>query len=515
MHNSQCKQVLLALRSDSTRFVELEQYLQDGTVLSKVNLVNPAQRILDFVKDSIGIAHLPVFDVVPLISLDEENAIPTITESHRSSREEIMTLADGNSWQQGQLEEKSATEPVGRADAVDSERQDAPAEDIAPLTDDRGAEENLPGEMAAERAVNRADTIQADLEEPSRSEAAHHNNLSNSIPNNGFVNSSYQLDWEVADGVPPPTPDERPWGTMGASNTWQEEPNDPGRGKSLLQSQEGQTSKVDGWQHALPASPHSSTRTPQRRGNGVAHSIWANTTAVESIPRGPKFRASHKGAFSTASSSDAREGNGTSARTKHSNADWEATGQISPTTADFIDAQQARCRPTATSFRSTATTDKPVANVWLDALLARSSTVDYESFSKAPGSKRAVPVNQRNQRVDLPIKTPTKEALERFHEDAKYRRHCNSHHLYGFCPLPDCKFLHSPIDREMLTALRYKARSTPCKVGSGCRNPRCQFGHHCRSAGQCRSVKCWFATKGLHGIDPELDHFEMMPSGAS
>ena len=85
-----------------------------------------------------------------------------------------------------------------------------------------------------------------------------------------------------------------------------------------------------------------------------------------------------------------------------------------------------------------------------------------------------IPRNKFGQRVDA-VMQYDKSEMKRVQKI----KMCNVHFLRQDCPYgDDCEHDHfyKPNKNELLT-LRYVARQTPCRFGTGCDDIRCIYGH--------------------------------------
>ena len=84
-------------------------------------------------------------------------------------------------------------------------------------------------------------------------------------------------------------------------------------------------------------------------------------------------------------------------------------------------------------------------------------------------------------------------------------RFCNTHYLNGWCAQHEarqCSYDHTlKLNRVELDTLRQLARSIPCHIGVGCRNPKCTCGHQCVHGSRCRGANaCGFQPR-MHNVD--------------
>jgi hypothetical protein len=117
-----------------------------------------------------------------------------------------------------------------------------------------------------------------------------------------------------------------------------------------------------------------------------------------------------------------------------------------------------------------------------------SSNRDYlhqsDIFAKLPKRDEIpdghVAVNALQQRLDAYIPIPTSESENRLKLRSAKQRLCNSKHLTGSCPNPQCEYDHSPLDKDLVPTLEWLARSLPCPRRDKCRNASCTSGHLCQ-----------------------------------
>lgn len=118
--------------------------------------------------------------------------------------------------------------------------------------------------------------------------------------------------------------------------------------------------------------------------------------------------------------------------------------------------------------------------------------------TRSQESQSAIPRNRNGQRVDPPL-MPSGALVT----SLKARKLCNQHHLAGYCPFPNCHHEHGRNlnDREMI-ALRYVARSAPCKWGLYCEDTECFSGHECKHP-LCDGTICRFSSD-MHNVDTRV-----------
>ncbi|ERF75791.1 hypothetical protein EPUS_01621 [Endocarpon pusillum Z07020] len=129
-----------------------------------------------------------------------------------------------------------------------------------------------------------------------------------------------------------------------------------------------------------------------------------------------------------------------------------------------------------------------------------------------PTSGDQVPVNRLDQRIDRPLQSPSLNQQRHFEDRITYHKLCNEHYLRDYCPDRNCRFDHSPIDKELKNTLRYTARKIVCRAGTACRRAGCYYGHQCPFP-NCDTRRCPFAKAGLHEVrDLEIVRF-VSPGG--
>ncbi|KAL3441081.1 hypothetical protein BJX65DRAFT_289306 [Aspergillus insuetus] len=150
----------------------------------------------------------------------------------------------------------------------------------------------------------------------------------------------------------------------------------------------------------------------------------------------------------------------------------------------------------------------PISNYASAAKTAATAPVIAMTPSKATTAPKTkakprflVCLNARNQRVDSPIKTSSKEALAAI----KRRKFCNQYHLQGYChntaTYGSCPHEHGPeLTGQELNDLMWVARSSPCYNGLSCRDVDCISGHRCAYGDYCTHKECKFP-KELHAVD--------------
>jgi hypothetical protein len=114
-------------------------------------------------------------------------------------------------------------------------------------------------------------------------------------------------------------------------------------------------------------------------------------------------------------------------------------------------------------------------------------------------------LNKDKERIDIPIKVDW-SAKEWLNSQSKNQNFCNTYHIRGRCENDDCKYKHGVrLTDQKLLALKLKARSMRCSVGSSCNAFHCYLGHICQTQlqnaeGFCHyRGDCYFSD--LHGID--------------
>ncbi|KAL2008721.1 hypothetical protein VTN00DRAFT_6915 [Thermoascus crustaceus] len=130
------------------------------------------------------------------------------------------------------------------------------------------------------------------------------------------------------------------------------------------------------------------------------------------------------------------------------------------------------------------------------------------SPSSSPGrgsssEEDSIPVNKSSQRVDPPLPTPSKEAINRLAKRAKNRDLCAEFHLRGNCPQgKKCPHDHDAVKKSVKNALRVALRGKVCDQGLQCRRAKCYYGHHCPVPGCKGKPPCEFV--GMHGIEQKV-----------
>lgn len=114
-------------------------------------------------------------------------------------------------------------------------------------------------------------------------------------------------------------------------------------------------------------------------------------------------------------------------------------------------------------------------------------------------AKNGIPINRFGQRIDLKLRAPSREDLEKFEKRIASRKLCNEHHLRDACYAYGCRYDHGAVDAAILNTLRHKARTIACSQGEKCRKLDCFCGHQC-PWGDCGNPKCAFEKAGLHDI---------------
>lgn len=96
--------------------------------------------------------------------------------------------------------------------------------------------------------------------------------------------------------------------------------------------------------------------------------------------------------------------------------------------------------------------------------------------------KNLISVNKEGQRVDRPLSAPTVDALQAFHD--LRTKPCQHLAINGHCQFGSaCEFDHTPLDEDMIHAMRWTLRHNPCIIGMGCRWQQCKRGHKCQKTG--------------------------------
>lgn len=122
--------------------------------------------------------------------------------------------------------------------------------------------------------------------------------------------------------------------------------------------------------------------------------------------------------------------------------------------------------------------------------------------AKTPGRtiRSPIAINQHGQRIDQALPLPASHAQNELELRIQTRKLCNEHHIRGRCHDTRCGFDHTPVEPDIVLALRHLARRSPCSIGPQCRRPDCFHGHHCPYK-NCHNRKCGFRTRGMHDVD--------------
>ncbi|KPI42223.1 uncharacterized protein AB675_9492 [Cyphellophora attinorum] len=131
------------------------------------------------------------------------------------------------------------------------------------------------------------------------------------------------------------------------------------------------------------------------------------------------------------------------------------------------------------------------------------------STSQKTGRK-TIFVNSQGQRLDKPLKDVDRDLAK----ELKQKKLCNRHHLRGDCDKGNtgfftCNHSHAGTLKEReKQALRFVARTSPCKLGTACQDPDCFYGHRCQYGENCTKTDCWFSDDmhyvALEGIKETL-----------
>ncbi|RDW92933.1 CCCH zinc finger DNA binding protein [Aspergillus mulundensis] len=147
----------------------------------------------------------------------------------------------------------------------------------------------------------------------------------------------------------------------------------------------------------------------------------------------------------------------------------------------------------------------PLLTNWASAAKTAPATPPPSTTTTTPKAKTKprilVCLNARNQRVDSPIKTSSKEGVAAL----KRRKFCNQYHLLGYChnlaTYGSCNHEHgAELSKQELNDLMYIARSSPCFNGLNCRDVDCISGHRCAYGEYCLHKECKFH-RDLHVVD--------------
>ena len=113
-----------------------------------------------------------------------------------------------------------------------------------------------------------------------------------------------------------------------------------------------------------------------------------------------------------------------------------------------------------------------------------------------PPAEGIVPVNSKNQRVDLPIKVSQTTV-----HSLRSKKWCNSHYLLGYCGYLNCTYEHKVVLNDaQKNALRIMARQAPCAMMLDCDDPNCLFGHRCPGNPCTWGTNCKFPSE-MHNVD--------------
>lgn len=127
-------------------------------------------------------------------------------------------------------------------------------------------------------------------------------------------------------------------------------------------------------------------------------------------------------------------------------------------------------------------------------------TINIVSIRKP--KKKSILLNQYDERVDPELPRTDPGAESRFAERLKVQgKCCNNYYLTGTCPSGKyCDYVHGEkLSPGELLVLKHKARSRSCPLNTGCRDPDCHFGHHCKFGKACVWEHCYF--NDTHGMD--------------
>ena len=114
------------------------------------------------------------------------------------------------------------------------------------------------------------------------------------------------------------------------------------------------------------------------------------------------------------------------------------------------------------------------------------------SLEAMNGLKDVIERNRLGQRLDSKIHVDHKDIYR-----VKSIPMCANHYLRGDCPYSPCRWGHEykPTKSE-LEILKWLSRSTPCRHGTSCDDPKCIYGHHCLFTGEgqltCTYANCKF-----------------------
>jgi len=159
--------------------------------------------------------------------------------------------------------------------------------------------------------------------------------------------------------------------------------------------------------------------------------------------------------------------------------------------------------PAATTSTKTAT--PPPAAPASDWATVGKTTGISKTISIAPtkgGSKqrRAILLNQYEERLDPKLANPDRASQESFSDRISKKKVCNFWHLSGNCENYHCPYSHEPKLSQMeLLALRHRTRKITCPISSDCRDIDCYLGHMCNNDYCYYGDNCHFAD--THGMD--------------
>ncbi|KAK5110083.1 hypothetical protein LTR62_006328 [Meristemomyces frigidus] len=130
------------------------------------------------------------------------------------------------------------------------------------------------------------------------------------------------------------------------------------------------------------------------------------------------------------------------------------------------------------------------------------NTFDISTTKKKPTTKRIIPLNAHQDRLDITLPEQDLKARQRFADRIrKTGQVCNNHHLGGKCKATfDCIYDHGePLTPGERLVLKHKARSLFCPKKGNCRDFDCFLGHHCNFGPKCNFTDCRFS----HDLDYE------------
>ncbi|KAL5435148.1 hypothetical protein PMIN05_007390 [Paraphaeosphaeria minitans] len=137
----------------------------------------------------------------------------------------------------------------------------------------------------------------------------------------------------------------------------------------------------------------------------------------------------------------------------------------------------------------------------LDADLAKASYLPSQS---PPG---LIPVNSKNERLDLYTSERTPKELSAYRVRAHIREPCAFYHLGQGCQNVPCEYSHDPLGPDALYCLQFILRGFPCVEGSSCQRLDCFRGHVCQKDGCLGTAANCNMKKDLHLADLRISEY--------